>query len=171
MEQIKAEILCKVMLELALAFMIPLQLCFLQQIIDLLIEDFEVGRIVKSLSILVCLFLVKVFLQRLNQLTDIKWDKKIVEKVEPMILDKKSKIKFECYEDEKLHDVLELMGNNISGIIREGFQTLMDVLSGVITLIGIAIVYSQISLKITVAFVLLISVSLLMELFYLLKFQ
>lgn len=164
-QSIKPELLEQTIVTILLGLITPIWLHIIQKLVDQVVTAFQSEKVIVYFALLLLVFGTNILLKKRNQEINIRWDRKSVCVIEPLILEKKNKIKYECYENDKLHDVFELMGSNISVAMKKGYDTFMSIASLVITLCGIAVMYIQVSPILVITYVVLILVQLTMDYF------
>lgn len=142
------------------SIMAPLSLVFTQNLINEFVAYFNSQYEVKFIILWSILLILSMFLTSgtgfLNSIQSLNMKRKLDEKFTQHIVNKFRRIEFACFEDASVQDTLDRMGNSPQDLILNTFQDSMSALSTIISIIGLILVFSQVSWMLPILFFIII---------------
>lgn len=147
---------------LVISSMTPLSLVFTQNLINSFEAYFNHGASYPIIILWGGLLIVSMFLISgtgfLSGIQSIHMKRQLDKEFTQDIVSKYRKIDYHCFEDAKIQDTLSRMGNSPQDLILNTFQDGMAALSTIISIIGVILIFMQISWWLPLAFFLLIPI-------------
>jgi ABC-type multidrug transport system fused ATPase/permease subunit len=138
----------------------PLSVFFTQRMIDTSIAFVSGKSQINDIIFWVLLLVMSMFLLEGNTLfgniIDINLQREINRNLSPAIILKYRKIEFSCFEDAKAADLFNLMGNAPQETIIGIFNMNIKVLAAFLSIIGVSLVFMQVSVWFTVLYLLVL---------------
>ncbi|KAF1298055.1 hypothetical protein BAU15_09395 [Enterococcus sp. JM4C] len=150
---------CQIILTVLIASLVPLQLVFIQEIIQAVPQFMQQGEMKKMLIWCGIFLLGDIFLSIGEHVTvtqQIKIQEFAHTKITLAIARKLSVIKYEYFEDKEMANTIRLMGNEPDVQITERFQSILSCLSCLIILFGSTLFLIQTSILIALSFAVMI---------------
>jgi len=148
------------MIVIVAALMPPLSLFLTQNVIDYLPVymngEGEFLRIVFFVLGLLLAMILSANINLLNETQKIQMLHQLNQNFTPIIIDKYRKIDYVCFEDSKIQDTLSRMGNNPQEKVLDLYFDLMSLLSKLISIIGLTMIFSQISFLFSLLFIIIL---------------
>ncbi|MEJ6950834.1 ABC transporter ATP-binding protein [Natronospora cellulosivora (SeqCode)] len=142
------------------AILTPLSIYFTQNLIDS-IERYISGAIdLRPIFLYMFILLFSLFFIASNGFFDnilnISMRRNINKNLSSVIVGKFKKIDYKCFEDRQMHDTIKRMGDRPQDKILNIFITSLDTISLLITILGISIIFTQVSLSFSLTFILIL---------------
>lgn len=140
--------------------MTPLSLLFTQNLINGFVSYFNLETNVSSIVLCSVLLILSMFLASsqgfINEMQSINMKRKLDERFTQHVVEKYRRIEFACFENTKIQDTLSRMGNSPQDLILNTFQDCMSALSTFISIVGIILIFAQVSWFLPMLFFLII---------------
>lgn len=147
---------------LVISSMTPLSLLFTQNLIDSFVAYFNNSASSLLIIFWSILLIVSMFLASgtgfISGIQSIYMKRQLDKEFSQNVISKYRKIDYSCFEDAKTQDILSKMGNSPQDLVLNTFQDVMAALSTIISIIGIILVFLQISWWLPFLFFLLIPI-------------
>lgn len=147
--------------------MIPLSLLFTQHLINSFMSfvnyegDFFVV-IVWAIFLLISMVLMS-GTGYIHSIQNINMKRKLDEGFTPEVIKRYCSLCYSCFEDSMTQNILRRVGNSPQELILNMFEDLMSALSLLISITGIIIIFSQVSLLLSLLFIIVIPVMILLD--------
>lgn len=135
------------------SLLVATQLLLLQNFVNILsTNSLKINfQVVSALLFFVSSYLFQSVLGFTLTHIDIRLTKLLTDNLSKMLFDKINKIDFACYEDEKMYNIIQRMGDNPQDKIKSVFLTSLSTLNAFMVLGGVAFVFLQISYLLTIS--------------------
>lgn len=148
--------ICKILLMVLTACMVPLSLLFMQNLIDSIIVavsgDGSTMPIVLWTGLLVLAMMLSNSNNFANSIIWISMQRKLAVKFARDIVEKYKAVDYPCFEDATIIDTLDRMGDNPEEKVLSFFTEILRVVEGIIIIIGTLIMFTQVEWWISAAF-------------------
>lgn len=139
------------------ASMTPLSLFFTQQLINSIAQRLPVNNSILWGTLLISAMFLLSSSNFISGIQNIHMQRKLNEGFTNSVLDKYKKVDYSCFEDSSVQDSLTRMGNAPQEKILEIFLAITRIISSIISIIGLLILFSQISGFLSVIFIVIIA--------------
>jgi len=141
------------------ALLVAAQLLLLQNFINQLsIYSIQISiHVIFSLSLFALSYFLQSILGFVIARIDIRLTKLLTENMNKLLFDKISKIDYACYEDEKMYNIIQRMGDSPQDKFKSVFLTSLSTLHAFIVLAGVSIVFFQISYWLTLSLLIVLA--------------
>lgn len=140
--------------------MTPLSLLFTQKLINSFVSYYNSGAGISYVVLWSALLILSMFITSstgfINEIQNINMKRKLDEQFIPFIIDKYRKIEFSCFEDPKVQDTLSKIGSSPQDLILNTFQDFMSAISTIISIVGIILIFAQVSWLLPILFIIII---------------
>lgn len=140
------------------ALLISAQLILLQNFINQLMENnIKINTpIIFSLFILIFSYVLQVVLSFFITYIDIRSTKLLTKNMNDMLFNKINKIDYACYENEKMYNIIQRMGDSPQDKIKSVFLSSLNTLNAFIVLFGVSLVFFQVSYLLTLSLIIVL---------------
>lgn len=150
----------KVLECIIISFIGPLSMIFLKKFIDSIYIYDNTLRVHSNIILWFVLFCIILIINNnisfINNMIDIKLKEKVREKFLHNVLEKLTRIKYECFEDPDTYDILTRMGDNIDQKVIDCFFLGLSILTIMISMISYFVILVQVSMIYAIIFLVLI---------------
>ncbi len=149
------------------ATMTPLSLLFTQKLIDGFAEYFNGSKRISEVVVWIMLLILSMFLISsttfINGIQSINMKRQLDKEFTQQIINKYSRINYACFEDKKVQDTLNRIGNSPHDLILHTFMDITAALSALITIVGVVLIFVQLAWWLPIVFMAVISVMIWMD--------
>lgn len=149
------------------ATMTPLSLLFTQKLIDGFTDYFYGSKRLSEVVVWMILLILSMFLISsttfINGIQSINMKRQLDKEFTQQIINKYSRINYACFEDKKVQDTLNRIGNSPQDLILHTFKDITAALSALITIVGVILIFLQLAWWLPIVFMAVISVMIWMD--------
>lgn len=149
------------------AIISPLALFFTQKLIDSMVLYINGNNSISIIMLWGGLLLLTVFIAENSILIDsiqrINIQRNLNQGFTESIINKFKKIEFSCFEDSEIQDTLNRMGNAPQDMILEIFLNVLEIISLIITIIGLMVFFAQVSAWFSFVFIVILIITIKLD--------
>lgn len=149
------------------AIMIPLSLLFTQNLINGFSEYFRGSETISGVMVWGLLLVISMFVTSstafINGIQSINMKRQLDKEFTKHVINKYSRLQYACFEDKKVQDTLNRVGNSPQDMIIQTFNDITSALSAMITIAGVILIFVQLFWWIPLLFMTIICVIVWMD--------